>query len=650
MVLPELVEKLVRIAVEHAGAERGLLILLRDGEPRIEAEATAGRGKVEVVVRQAVVTPSDLPQSALHYAIRTRERVLLDDASADRLYSKDEYVQRKRSKSVLCLPIVKQAKLVGALYLENNLTAGAFTPERVAVLQLLASQAAISLENASLYSDLQRAEQSFRHIVDTVPGFLCTTTPQGQVEFVNQGILDYTGVTLEQLADWRPLLHPDEREMVMRRWIRSVETGDPYDIEHRILGADGLYRWFVVRGLPARDSEGHVVRWYVLITDIDERRKTQEKLQQSEAFLVQGQRISNTGSFGWNVASGEIYWSDQTYNIVEFDRTEKPTFETVFQRVHPDDRAFVRRTLDDAIRERTDFDIELRLLMPNRGVKHVHIIGRAVNAADLDFVGAIRDITERMQAEEGLRQAQDDLARINRATTMGELTASLAHEVNQPISGTLINAKVCQRMLERDEPDLNEVRAVFGRIVRDTQRAADVIARIRSQFMRGEPNREVLDVNEIIQETIALLRGEAMRCKVSVRTELEADLPRIVGDRVQLQQVAMNLIVNGIEAMKDGGQIREMLISSQSAENEQILVSISDTGMGFPPELAEQIFRAFFTTKPHGTGMGLRICRSIIESHGGRLWAVGTPGRGASFHWSLPVARGEQPSLTDQAH
>ena len=641
MVLAELVETLVRIAVEHAGAERGLLILVRGEERLIEAEATAGRDKVEVVIRRAVVTPSDLLQSALHYAMRTRERVLLDDASADRLYSKEEYVQRKRSRSVLCLPIIKQAKLVGALYLENNLTSGAFTPDRIAVLQLLASQAAISLENASLYSDLQRAEQTFRHIVNTVPGFLCTMTPQGRFEFVNKGILDYTGLTLEQLHDWRPVLHPDEREMVMRRWIRSVETGDPYDIEHRILGGDGVYRWFVVRGLPARDSGAHVVRWYVLITDIDERRKTQEKLQRSEAFLVQGQRISNTGSFGWNVASGEIYWSDETYNIMEMDRTEKPVFDAVLQRVHPDDRAFVRGALDDAIRERTDFDIELRLSMANGGVKHVHIIGRAVNSVDLHFVGAIRDITERMRAEEGLRQAQDDLARINRATTMGELMASLAHEVNQPISGTLINAKVCLRILERDEPSLNEVRAVFGRIVRDAQRAADVITRIRSQFMRGAPDRGVVDVNEIIQETILLLRGEAIRYKVSVRTELEAGLPRIVGDRVQLQQVAMNLIVNGIEAMKDGGQTREMVIRSQRAENEQILVSISDTGIGFPPELAEQIFRAFFTTKPHGTGMGLRICRSIIESHGGRLWAAGAPGRGASFHWSLPVARDE---------
>ena len=406
MVLPRLIEKLLRIAVEHAGAGRGLLILFRGGESRIEAEATTVPAGIEVAVRQTTVAPSDLPHSVLHDVIETQERVLLDDASTDELYSKDEYVRQKRSKSILCLPIVKQAKLAGALYLENNLTPGAFTPDRVTVLQLLASQAAISLENAGLYFDLQREGQNFRLIVDSVPGFLVTMTPRGEVEFGNQGILDYTGWPLEQLADWRPLLHPDECEMVATRWIHSIETGDPYDIEHRILGADGVYRWFVVRGLPARDAEGRIVRWYILITNIDERKKTHEKLQCSEAFLAQGQQISQTGSFGWSVAGGELYWSEETYNIVECDRASKPTIDLIFQFVHPGDRDFVRQTLDDATREKTDFDIEHRLLMPDGRVKHVHIIGRAMKTGNLDFVGAVTDITAAKKAEEKIRQSE----------------------------------------------------------------------------------------------------------------------------------------------------------------------------------------------------------------------------------------------------
>ena len=412
MVLPRLIEKLVRIAVEHAGAGRGLLILFRGGEPRIEAEATTVPGKVEVAVGEALVTPSDLPLSMLHDVIRTQQRVLLDDASAGSVYAKDEYVRRKRCKSILCLPIVKQANLVGALYLENNLTACAFTPDRVTVQQLLASQAAISLENANLYSDLRKEGQNFRLIVDTVPGLLCTMTARGTVEFVNRGILDYTGWTLEQLADWRPLLHPDERETVGTRWIHSVETGEPYEIEHRIRGADGIYRWFVVRGLPVRDVDGRIIRWYILITDIDERKKTHERLQRSEAFLAQGQQISQTGSFGWSVVSGDFYWSEETYNIVESDRSAKPTMDLILQIVHPDDRGFVRHTLDEATRKKADFDIELRLLMPGGRVKHVRIVGRAMKTGDLDFVGAVTDVTAAKKAEEKIRQSERELRQI----------------------------------------------------------------------------------------------------------------------------------------------------------------------------------------------------------------------------------------------
>jgi len=513
MVLPKLIERVMRIALEHAGAERGLLILVQDGEPRIEAEASTGPGKIDVAVRPREIRPSDLPQSALHYTVRTQERVLLDDASADEVYSNDEYVRLKRSRSVLCLPIVKQAKLIGTLYLENNLTPFAFTAARVAVLQMLASQAAISLENATLFADLQR----------------------------------------------------------------------------------------------------------------------------SETFLAQGQQISQTGSFGWNVASGEIYWSDEIYNILECDRAVRASLSVAFERIHPGDQDFVRKALDDATREKRDFDIEHRLLMPDGRVKQVHIIGRTVSTGSLDFVGAVRDITERALAEENLRQTQADLARINRVTTMGELSASLAHELSQPISGTIFTANVCLQKLGREKPDLDELRVAVTRIVSEAQRAAEIIDGIRSQFEKGAPNREVIDINEIIQETSALLRSEAVRYSISVRTELAADLLQVVGDRVQLQQVAMNLIVNSIEAMKDVDGLREIVIRSREAEDEQILVSISDTGVGLPPHFAEQVFDPFFTTKPHGTGMGLRISRSIIESHGGRLWTDGASERGATFRFSLPA-------------
>jgi C4-dicarboxylate-specific signal transduction histidine kinase len=254
------------------------------------------------------------------------------------------------------------------------------------------------------------------------------------------------------------------------------------------------------------------------------------------------------------------------------------------------------------------------------------------------FSAAVRDVSERTRAEEALRQAQTDLAHANRVTTMGELAASLAHEVTQPIAATVTNAYACLRWLERDQPNLEEAHAAATRIVRAGKLAGEIISRIRSQFEKGSSNREVVDLNEIIREMIALLRSEALRYNISVRMELAADLPQIIGDRVQLQQVTMNLIVNSIDAMKDSDGTREIAIKSQRAEDEQIQVSVSDTGIGIPPQQAEQIFNAFFTTKPHGTGMGLRISQSIIESHGGRLWAADNSPRGATFRFILPAS------------
>ncbi|SOE87275.1 PAS domain S-box-containing protein [Burkholderia sp. YR290] len=515
MLLPRLIERLMTIALQNAGAERGLLILIRDGEPQIEAEAFTGQGKIEVAARRAAITSLDLPQSVLHYAIRTQQRVLLDDASSEEVFSQDEYVRQKRSKSVLCLPIVKQLKLVGALYLENNLTPGAFTQERMTMLLLLASQAAISLENAHLYSDLQLQAG----LLQRLPVSAWTLKPDGTPDFVNQVWLDYSGQTLDFVRShpeaWMTAVHPEDREAASRAFWVGVRSGQGFTIETRSLRAqDGSYRWHLHQAVVLRDAEGKILK----------------------------------------------------------------------------------------------------------------------------FIGTTTDIDEQKRAEDGLRQAQADLARINRATTMGELAASLAHEITQPITGAIANANACLRWLDRDKPDLDEMRSAVTNIVRDGQRAAQIIARIRTQFEKGAMNQEVIEVSEIVRDTVGLLHGEAARYDISVRTELAAGLPQIVGDRVQLQQVAMNLILNSIEAMKNVDGIREMVIRSQRAESGQILVSVSDTGMGVPPQLAEQIFDPFFTTKPHGTGMGLRICRSIVESHGGRLWVTRALGRGAVFQFTLPVA------------
>jgi PAS domain S-box-containing protein len=336
-----------------------------------------------------------------------------------------------------------------------------------------------------------------------------------------------------------------------------------------------------------------------------------------------------------------LHLSEEWYRIYGFDpENGPPTFEERRQRTHPEDRAKWQGAIDRAIAENSGYEVEFRILLPCGTVKHIHTVGHPVLNASGDlvqFVGSSTDISERKHAEEALRQAQTDLAHASRVTTMGELTASLAHEVNQPIAAAVTDANTCLRWLTRDQPDLEEAREAASRIVRDATRATDIISRIRLLFEKVSPQRELVDINEVIREMTILLRNEASRYSISVRTELETDFPLVMGDRVQLQQVFMNLILNAIDAVKDVDGTRELAIKSEREENDHLLVSVSDTGIGLPPQHADQIFNAFFTTKPHGTGMGLRISRSIVESHGGRLWAADNSPRGASFHLTLPA-------------
>jgi C4-dicarboxylate-specific signal transduction histidine kinase len=373
-----------------------------------------------------------------------------------------------------------------------------------------------------------------------------------------------------------------------------------------------------------------------------ERDFAEESLRRSENYLAEAQRLTHTGSWVWQVAGGDaLHLSDEWYRVYGFDPGDgKPTWEQRLQRIHPEDRAKWEEAVDQAVREKSDYDVEFRILLPDAVLKYVHSVGHPVfDAAGelVQFVGSSTDITERKRAEESLRQAQADLARANRVTTMGELTASLAHEVNQPIAAAVTNANTCLRWLTRDNPDVEEARSAAMRIVKDGTRAAEIIKRVRLLFKKGSPERALVDLNEVVRDMIVLLRSEATRYSVSVRTELAADLPQVMGDRVQLQQVVMNLMVNGIDAMKDAEGARELVIKSERGENAQALVSVDDTGVGLPPQQADRIFNAFFTTKSHGTGMGLRISRSIVESHGGRLWAAENSPRGASFYFTLPT-------------
>ena len=370
----------------------------------------------------------------------------------------------------------------------------------------------------------------------------------------------------------------------------------------------------------------------------------QEKLQRSEAYLAEAQRITHTGSWAWRVAGEHaVHLSEQWYRIYGFDPEKgMSAWEERIQRIHPEDRAKWQQTIDRAIREKSDYEVEVRILVPDGTLKYILTIGHPVLNASGDltqFVGIAMDVTERKRAEqerERLRQVQADLAHLSRVTTMGELTASLAHEIKQPIAAAVTDAKTCLRWLGRDEPDLVEAREAAARIIKDVTRASDIISSVSLLFKKGALQRELVDVNELIREMITLLHSEANRYSISIRIELAEDLPKVMADRVQLQQVLMNLMLNGIDAMK-GTTDGELTIKSE-VDAGRLLISVSDTGVGLPPEQAEEIFKAFFTTKDKGTGMGLPISRSIIESHGGRLWAASASGRGAAFHFTLPAA------------
>jgi PAS domain S-box-containing protein len=383
--------------------------------------------------------------------------------------------------------------------------------------------------------------------------------------------------------------------------------------------------------------------------DVTERKRAAEALLRSETYLAEGQKLSHTGTWACNIATREMIHSSEEHRHLFGLVPEKvgtSSFEEFYQRIHPDDRGPTVGDLERAMSAGTNVEAHFRVVLPEGTTRYMYGMGHPFVKPSGDtgeFVGTVMDITERKRAEEErerLRQLQAELAHINRVTILGELTASLAHEVNQPIAAAVTSANSCIHWLAGDVPNLDKARAAAMRIVRDGTRAAEIITRIRLLFQKGTPQWQLVDVNEIIGEMIVLLSGETERCSISVRTDFTADLAQVMGDRVQLQQVMMNLMTNSIDAMKVVDGTRELEIKSQRAENEQLLVSVADTGVGLPPQQADQIFDAFFTTKPNGTGMGLRICRSIVESHGGRLWAGNNSPRGARMSLTLPTKSG----------
>lgn len=625
--------------------------------------------------------------------------------------------------------------------------------------------------------DRKRAEDSLRAserylnlIVNTIPALAWSARPDGSAEFFNRHYLDYVGLSAEQAKDWgwTAAVHPDDLNGVVAAWQRMIAFDEAGECEGRLRRFDGEYRWFLFRTNPLRDESGKTVKWFGTNTDIDDRKRAEgetrrsearktaildaaldciitidhqgcitefnpaavrtfgydrddvlgkqladvivppalrerhrqglarymatgearalgkrlemtavradgsefpvelaisriqlegppsftgylrditerklaeEELRRSEAFLAEGQHLARMGTFSWRVESGEITWSDQLYRIFEFEPGGLVTVERIGSRVHPEDTHILIDMVEQARRAVSDFEYEHRVLMPDQSVKYLHLVahGGRDQEGRLEYIGAVQDVTESRLSEQALSQARSDLAHVTRVTSLGVLTASIAHEVNQPLSGIVTNASTCLRMLAAEPPNIEGARETAKRTIRDGNRASELITRLRALFAKKESTNESVDLNEATREVIALSLTELQRNRIILRPEFADDLPVVAGDRVQLQQVILNLLKNASDAMSTvDDRPRHLRIRTERETGGQVRLTVQDAGVGLDPQGMDRLFEAFYTTKNDGMGIGLSVSRSIIERHQGRLWGAPNDGPGATFSFSIP--------------
>jgi signal transduction histidine kinase len=429
------------------------------------------------------------------------------------------------------------------------------------------------------------------------------------------------------------------RHLALAHGLRSCSSTPILSLQGDVLGTIAL-GFHEPRLLTP--EEGNVVdRLCHLASIAIERTRKEDALRRSEALLAETQRLSRTGGFVWRTGTGEITWSDETYRIFELDPAGPLTMELVRERIHPADADFFRQTVARARAEGGDLAYEHRLLLPDGSVKHLRIVAHASGGAgsgELEYVGAVMDVTDRKRAEAALDRMRADLAHVTRVTTLGQMTAAIAHEINQPLAAVVLNGNACLRWLAGDPPQVEEAREAGRRIVRDGQRAGEVIARLRALFERTGPVSEPLALPEVVRDVVALTRAEVQRAGAALRVEVDGGLPPVTGDRVQLQQLLLNLITNALEALSGvEGRPREVVVRAAPHGAGEVEVAVTDSGVGLDPEDRDRIFDAFHSGKHGGMGMGLAISRSIVEQHGGRIRAEPNGGPGATLRFTLPV-------------
>ena len=620
---------------------------------------------------------------------------------------------------------------------------------------------------------MKMSENQLWKMVDTIPALVWSARPDGSAEFFNRRWLDYAGLSAEQAQDWAwtAAVHPDDLNRLVDYWRSILSSGQPGEIEARLRRFDGQYRWFLFRASPLRDESEEIVKWYGTNTDIEDRKQAEERLRRSEAFVLEAQRLSHTGSWKYDLSSGLVTSSPEMLRLYDVQPDEDYSVpEFWFNRIHPEDRKRVQEAFQKSKIEKTDYQADYRIVLPGGTIQYQHSIGYPFlnESGDLmEFVGMAMDVTEQWEAKEALRLSEhnlrlmigtipgfvwlanpagevdymnerilgyfnatledvvgvswsnflhpDDLdralrewsltvatgrrhesefrlrlpngvyrwfqslseplrdpegrilrwyglvldiderknmeealrrtqTRLSRATqiaTVGELAASIAHEINQPLAAVVATGHACLRLLSAQPPSLAKAYEAAESIVRDGKEAGEVVRRIRALFKREAVETVMLDLNDVIGEVLRLLRGETTRRRVAVETDLGKDLPPVAGDRVQLQQLVVNLLLNGIEAMDPVlDRPRKLLVRSKRDSPETVLVEVRDCGVGLKDP--DRVFEAFVTTKENGMGMGLAICRSIVDAHNGRLWAASGQGPGATFCFTLPLTLSAQ--------
>ena len=497
---------------------------------------------------------------------------------------------------------------------------------------------------------LEASERKLKLTINAMPALAWSAGIDGAAEFFNQHYLDYVGFSAEQAQGWgwTIAVHPDDMGRLTAAWQEILASGRSGETEARLRRHDGKYRWFLFRASPQGDALGKITRWYGINTDIEERKQAEEKLRRSEAFLAEGQHLARMGNLYWNVGTAEIIWSEPLFRIFAFEPGSAVTLERIATRVHPEDMSLMGDMIERAQRGEVHFEYQHRIIMPDQSVKHLHLIAHRVRnqSGEMEYIGAVLDITQRRVSEEALETARSELARVTRVTTLGAMVASIAHEVSQPLSGIITNAGTCLRMLDVDPPYIEGAREPARRIIRDGNRAAEVVTRLRALFGRKPFAPELLDVNEATREIIALSSSDLQRSGVLLQTELADDLPQVIGDRVQIQQVILNLLRNASDAMIGiDDRPRELLVRTELEDGEHVRVSVRDVGVGIHPEGMERLFKPFQTTKSAGMGIGLFVSRSIIDRHHGHLWAEPNDGPGVTFAFSIPRSSRDTPAI-----